>query len=396
MNRPRPFFPWLPAVLAAAAMLVFAPAASALQIHLNFLGAAADLADFRNAFRAAADMWQAALADPVEVTIDVRFDEEMIPLFAAAGAVPSYWEVSYADLRAALVADGLSDLDQTAIAHLPPGPTLAFRTFDLDETPAINAGDAPINTLVALTTANAAALGLPGVDLGVNSIGVNEFFYILGLFDTDPSDGVDGLDLASVAAHEIGHVLGFSSGVDDIDVVFARDELPPELAELLPTPEEFLSEYTVLTPLDLFRYSAASAGVIDMTPGADAFFSVDGGATALVDFATGAYHGDGVQASHWREGLDMMVGTPEFDVAQTLTPRDLTAFDAIGRDVIAVPEPATALLGLLAALPMLRTRTQRDSRNQASRRRGSCESAARPSCGICRRGPSVPRACRFG
>lgn len=343
------------------------PTSHALEIRLAFSGRAAELPDLQAAFTAGARMWEQALADPVEVTINVRFDAEL-DLFAAAGASVAQQEVTYADLRAALVGAASSPLDAAAAAHLPPGPLLAFRTFGLDGIPAINAGADPINQLLVLSTANARALGLPVDEGEQHEIVLNEFFYDVGTFDLDASDGVDGIDLAGTAAHEIGHVLGFLSGVDAFDLVHARDELPSELAELLPTPEELL-EYTILMPLDLFRYSAASAGLIDVTPGAAAFFSVDGGATSLGNFATGAFHGDGVQASHWPGDFELMSGETAFDFVYRLTPLDLAAMDAIGWNLRPVPEPGVGACLLSLAMLAAATNLTRDAAAQAARRR---------------------------
>jgi hypothetical protein len=149
----------------------------------------------------------------------------------------------------------------------------------------------------------------------------------LDFFDYDRRDGIKGRDFVGVATHEIGHALGFSSGVDDYDIVFAG------LA--LAGPEE-INDYSVLRPLDLFRYSTSSVPLPDVTPGVDTYFSIDGGTTSLGQFATGEFHGDGWQAGHWQIGSEQGLMEPQLpsDVIQNLTLRDLRAMDVIGWDLV--------------------------------------------------------------
>jgi hypothetical protein len=68
-----------------------------------------------------------------------------------------------------------------------------------------------------MSTSNAKALGLvagnaPGID---GSITFSSNFS----FDLDPSDGISAgdYDFVGIATHELGHLLGFVSGVDVLD-----------------------------------------------------------------------------------------------------------------------------------------------------------------------------------
>ncbi|MEM9660258.1 MAG: NF038122 family metalloprotease, partial [Planctomycetota bacterium] len=152
----------------------------------------------------------------------------------------------------------------------------------------------------------------------------------------------------ATAIHEIGHALGFNSGVDFVDLVFsgAVPFFPPR----------FLVETPVIEPLDLFRYSTASAPQIDLTPGGDPYFSIDGGATALTDFATGEFLGDGDQASHWQDAALLMSGRLAVDELQDLTRLDLMAMDVIGWDLARIPEPSTLILACLLVFAHVATR----------------------------------------
>lgn len=178
------------------------------------------------------------------------------------------------------------------------------------------------NQRIELTRANAKALRL--VDGDDVSADASISFNSLIDFDFDRSDGIDAqkFDFVGVAIHEIGHVLGFSSGVDVLD----------RLTNFL---DAF---YTSVSPLDLFRYSAASAdvGVIDWTASAsDKYFSLDRGKTKIASFSTGINFGDGQQASHWKDqlGLGAMDPTLRNGEQLTITALDLSAFDVIGWDL---------------------------------------------------------------
>ena len=203
---------------------------------------------------------------------------------------------------------------------------------------------------VGLTTANARALGR---FTSASSDGTVRFNSLVG-FDLNPDDGITpGLyDFVGAATHELGHVLGFLSGVDDLDLAHGTRPAGDFSSNLL----------------DLFRYSALSyaAGnsVTDYT--ADPrpkYFSLDGGATAVdfgvaSEFATGVVYGDGYQASHWRPNQDLGVMEPYTVPGEALAigPSDLLALDVIGWD--AVPEPAgVGALIVGAGLLFLRRRS---------------------------------------
>ncbi|MCB1994584.1 MAG: PEP-CTERM sorting domain-containing protein [Rhodoferax sp.] len=103
--------------------------------------------------------------------------------------------------------------------------------------------------------------------------------------------------------------------------------------------------------MDLFRYSSDSAllGVIDWTADArDKYFSVDGGATLGSRFSLGVNFGDGRQASHWKDNLFLGIMDPTSARGELLqiSSGDVDAFDVIGWNVAAIPEPSTyALFG---------------------------------------------------
>ena len=165
-------------------------------------------------------------------------------------------------------------------------------------------------------------------------------------FDYDRSNGFTPgtVDFETVAEHEIGHALGFTSVVDQING--GATSVGP-------------------TTLDLYRFTRNVAGqdpatAADFTnfprnyiPGADTAFDDTTNAYRMASGLTNAtYPGtDGNQASHWKadeqtgQYIGIMDPTLANETAELATAADFRAFDLIGYDI--VPEP-TAFAALLA------------------------------------------------
>lgn len=302
-------------------------------------------------FQDAAARWASLLNDNVTINLTVGFNSLGGGILGQAASASDFH--TYSAVRNALAADATSAADATAVAHLPGGLSFGMlinRTADNPHgagsaTPYLDNNGDDNNRALYIANAQAKAIGLAVAPQTLSGcLGACDGFIQFNSdfdFDFDASNGTaaNTFDFVGVAAHEIGHVLGFISGVDILDY-----NSPP-----LNGPFQ-AEEFTFVSTLDLFRYSSASAaqGVIDWTADARSkYFSLDG-TTVGPKFSTGSYFGDGRQASHWKDDLFIGLMDPTAGMGETLhiTGNDVQAMDAIGWDVSPIPEPSGwAMLG---------------------------------------------------
>lgn len=323
-------------------------------LTFNFTFTPASTQQDIDGFNTAGAFWASKFSDNVILNMDVGTDALGAGILAEANS--TFGTITYSDFQSALAADSTTTSDTAALSSLAGGASFDMLLNRTSNNPngsgsatayLDNDGDAN-NSTVRITTANAKALGFnTGIGSDASITFGNSFAY-----DYDSSDGVDSgaYDFVGIAIHEIGHALGFVSGVDILD-----SNSPPING---PFSDE---QFVFVSSLDLFRYSAASttSGVIDWTASAtDKYLSLDGGTTAIASFSTGKNFGDGQQASHWKDSLGLGILDPTASTGEVLSAsaNDFLAFDVIGWDLI--PEPSSGVLGILGGLLLFRRRRQ--------------------------------------
>ncbi|MGH1394590.1 MAG: NF038122 family metalloprotease [Trichormus sp.] len=274
----------------------------------------------------AGNIWSVYLQDiDVVVNIHVEMTEGVLAEGKLGGATPAIQKINYDKFKEGLGADGTANIHQ-----LPTSINSSDRYRTRLAGGIINSSNYELLT----TTANNKALGndLSGDASGLDAYiqlekSVNwSYRYAGGKVDENQYDFV------GVAIHEIGHTLGFISGIDALDGL----ALP--------------------TALDMFRYSTDSARqrAIDYTVGGTKYFSINGGQNPFnftqielniptvyqALFSTGEntlLGGDGEQASHWKRNsqpyLGIMSSTISMGGIRKISRLDLTALDYIGWQV---------------------------------------------------------------
>lgn len=298
-----------------------------------------------DAFQRAANLWAARISDPITVTINIDMaDLGNSNIIGQASSVGL--QSNYTDIRNAVVADAAVEFDDAIVASLPTAVDFAAYLpsgFSLD------------GNLMS-TKANFKAIGFTGLDTQFGAPDGTIIFNSTFAFDFDNSDGVTAgtMDFESVAAHEIGHILGFISQVDTIDYLLKNNTT----AAIAPS------------VLDLFRFDTLAGDNPEtltefttdhrwLVPGSNAIFDQilapwETLSNAEIAMSTGSYNGDGWQASHWKfTGLGLM--RPALAYGQTVLPNeaDFRALDLIGWDILPIPEPGAFSLMLIVALAAL-------------------------------------------
>lgn len=320
----------------------------------SFAAAGAKGAAALTAFRKAANYWNATLTNNVTINVEIGFASLGAGVLGSTGS--SSTGASVGSIYNALRTTGTSALDAIASANLFPlngNGSLKFTT----NAPRFNNGtgaqpnatfvdnnNSVNNNIFDVNTANARALGL-AVD-GTGSCSTVSAsadacitFSNTFNFDFDPTNGLNAgsFDFVSVATHELGHALGFVSGVDTYDFVAGSRT------------RDNLNNFRIFSVLDLYRYgttidAATGKTLLQLASNRAARFSIDGvntfnaGQTSVTaaTFATGRQTGDGQQASHFKDVaagvrqigiLDPTIGANQLGI---VTSNDLAAFDAIG------------------------------------------------------------------
>jgi hypothetical protein len=340
-------------LLKVVPLLLCAYASSAQALVIKFNAAPGMTAQSLAGFQAAADRWTAVLHDDVTVNLNINFSTLDPGVLGGTFSV-RYFEY-YDVFRDALKADAwgandlkaISGLNKTECMSIYMNGTVNNPNGANSTTPFVDSDCDANNYVVSMTQANARAAGVYAAHDSASDGRVS--FSDAYNWDFDPSNGIDAnaFDFIGVATHEIGHALGFISGVDILDYNFKG------------YPDD---AFTYVAPTDLFRCSAdsrAAGADIDWSVDKRAkFFSMDNCATTIATFSTGPLRGDGRQASHWKDEqhFGIMDPTVAYGEKMDISALDLQMYDAIGWNT--VPEPGTTALFLLglAGLAGLRRR----------------------------------------
>lgn len=279
-------------------------------------------------FRTAAQLWGELLKPTplhTPVVVDADMDDLPVNVIGSTNAVHLVGSQCGDD---AVLPEPLSMLSNLTF---PNCSSIRYRT------PAA----APFKGLMLYSKAALKALGAAGLDEQYGASDGQITFSTRFAFDYNLTDGLDPhrTDFLSVALHEIGHLLGFISGVDDIDM--GADEYVPAPLDLF--------RFDGNTPVD-FLYDARLAN-----PGVpNHVFKARGPAARL---SCGFLTGDRNQASHW--GADEQYGTyigimdPTLSAGASLfhTRADADAFHAMGFQINPRPRPFIARVFPRHAIP---------------------------------------------
>jgi hypothetical protein len=266
--------------------------ANALTFHLTYDSSAAGApAAFFSAFDSAIQFYQTTYNDPITINLQVGWgtvkNQNMSPGAFGQSLVNGQIGSNFGAVKNALINDAKSAADQTSVADLP-------------------ASDPTGGSPYLMAFAEAKALGL----LAANAQALDGFvgFSTTAPFTFDPNNRAvaDKYDFIGVAEHEISEVMGrYGMGQNSGQ----------------------LGRYS---PIDDFRY--ASPGTLDLLPMNGAYFSINGGTTAINTF-NGPGGGD---LGDWSGAtVDSYNAGPTIGVKNVVSAGDVTLMDVIGYDAAA-------------------------------------------------------------
>ena len=278
------------------------------------------------AFEQAAQVWEKLLVDDVTIYVLTSF-EALDSDKGLGGWKPEFLEFPIEDIYEALREDSSSPSDRRALRSMPiPGEATSIpgrdgtgrRVFTLNAWVTSRDGEyrqRSIHTL-SLTGPQAKALVMIPADQegGDMVLQINSDIR----WDFNPSDGIEGghFDLVGTLVHEIGHGLGFFSGVD--------------------SPLYVSQPESIFGVLDLFRFNDSDGSKRwDLGRGGNPSLATEDGRKLLGDLCSDAELG----AGHWRgskeagEYLGIMSVDELRGVVGSMMELDQVAIDLVGWEV---------------------------------------------------------------
>ncbi len=164
---------------------------------------------------AAAALWSSVFSNKVMIDLNVGFQALGKSVLGQTGSTSN--DVSYTNVRSALTRDATSVDDRSAVASL--APTLSF----MSNTPSGGVTNATTHILennqanrdtqyLYVNTADQKALGLISAQSATTDASITFSSAFKWTFDASQGVAKGTYDFVGIAAHEIGHALGFVSG----------------------------------------------------------------------------------------------------------------------------------------------------------------------------------------
>ena len=316
-------------------------------------------------FEIAGRIWSAYLTDNVTINIHAGVSS-FLPDRIIGGALAGLkTEQSYEQFGKALRSDAISVADQSASARIIADKQYSAWFEDRSESGA-SSGLLKDGKTLNLTQANAKAVGvdlkspsnLDGYIL-FSSLSNQSVTWDYDYTNSSPA-AANTIDFLSTALHEIGHILGFTSGVDQpgwLNSSKANQKNNPKDKQKA-YQENVKRQVELTSALDLFRFAPDASATpssgnsgnrgnsgngnghrkrLDLSAGGSSAFAIDSDQDTIAAFSTGdrSLGGDGLQASHWKKGTaGIMAPTLSEGQHATIGLADLQAFDVIGWDIV--------------------------------------------------------------